>query len=345
MNHMFSASKQVHSGIQSSPASTKSASSQQAKAAVPKARKVLPITEPSPTTSKAQKVLPITESRKAQAATSTQTGIQSQSRLSRNVAGHQNGEKPRKHALLIVDPDSKAQVLPPAPKPSMAEPRVAAISMTQNAPRSSKHLLSIVDPTNKQSVQLVHSSPATDKPAAPNARAVSRPAIKRALQIIDPQNKEAVTVPAQLDQLSGSQLSRTVSSTSAASSDHGRTGKRPVAITDPHHKQPVQLPVRADSLGRNHLLRTVSSTSAASTDSNRPGKRALAIVDPYNKEHVRLPAPSFKSAIPSSSAQRKALTIVDPHNKQPVLLPGSTGSELGGVQTESRSELELHSLS
>ena len=143
-------------------------------------------------------------------------------------------------------------------------------------------------------------------------------------------------MPSNLAQPSTSQLSRSISVTSAQSSDHEAAGKRTLTIVDPQSREAVQLPVRSDSLGSNHLHRSLSSASAASSDPARPGKRMLTIVDPQNKEPVQVPAQQLQ--VPKASkAQKKALVIVDPLNKQPVALPssGNTGSLTPGMSLQS----------
>ena len=295
MNHMFSGNK-IPGGLQS-----------------PAGNKTAPLQQPAQTMQKARKVLPITEPKKKQATASVRAGAQPIPTFSKAVSGLQSAAQARKHALAIVHPDSKAQILPAGSAPSTN----ANVSTPNTELKASKHLISIVDPKNKQPVQLPDSANKATK-QFPSSR---QPA-KRAIQIVDPQNKEAVAVPSKLAQPSTSQLSRSISITSAQSSDHGTAGKRTLTIVDPHSKEAVQLPVRSDSLGSNHLHRSLSSISAASSDSARPGKRTLTIVDPHNKEPVQVPAQQ-SMAPKASKAQRKALAIVDPLNKHQVALPSS----------------------
>lgn len=292
VNHMFSGYK-IPGGLQS-PSGNKTASLQQPTQSMQKARKVLPITEP----------------KQKQATASVRAGAQPIPPFSKAVSGLQSAAQPP--ALAIVHPDSKAQTLPAGSAPSAN----ANVSTPNTDLKASKHLISIVDPKNKQPVQLPDRANKATK-HFPN----SRHSAKRAVQIVDPQNKEAVAVPSKLAQPSTSQLSGSISITSAQSSDHGTAGKRTLTIVDPHSKQAVQLPVRSDSLGSNHL-RSLSSISAASFDSARPGKRTLTIVDPQNKEPVQVPAQQ-SMATKASKAQRKALAVVDPLNKHRVTLPSS----------------------
>ena len=306
MNHIFSGNK-MPNGIQS-PASTKSASLQQPQPA-PKTRKVLPITDP----------------KKKQAVAASTRSLPSTTQLSKSASSQQVVDKPRKHALAIVHPESKAQILPPAPESVLAGATATVSSGHKGSVRGSKHLIRILDPVNKQAVQLPHSSPAVSQAAQQLPDGGSQQPVKRVLQILDPQNKEAIALPAKPDQSGNSQISRTVSSSSAAVSDHSRAGRR-LSIVDPQNKQPVQLPVRSDSLGSNSLHRSVSSISAASVESGRTGKHLLTIVDPQNKELVQLPAQPIKPAA-TGSKSRKTLAIVDPQNRQPMMLQSKDGSE------------------
>ena len=211
------------------------------------------------------------------------------------------------------------------------------------APRMESRGPVIGDPTH----QAIAAAAAWASANAKHEPAAAQKPGKRALAIVDPASKQ--TLPAPASAASGTQLTRTDSS---SSSHAEKPGKKLISIVDPTNKQPVQLPSKP--LGPSRLIRTNSSTSAVSSDNSLPARRAIPIVDPVNKQPVaigsthsqKLAAPASVQGPQHASAMTKRargpIAIVDPVTASQVQLPAvdisahKTGLSPASVQSQGR---------
>ena len=191
-------------------------------------------------------------------------------------------QNPAKHALAIVDPESRQALPVPGSATSGTQlRRTDSSSSSSQTEKPGKKLISIVDPTNKQPVQL------PSKPLGPSrlirtnssTSAVSSDSslpAKRAIPIVDPVNKQPVAIGSTQPQKMTAPASVPGSQPASAMS---KRAKGPIAIVDPATASEVQLPAVDVSVRKTGL----PSTNVQSHGRMIRARKPLAIVDPKTK--------------------------------------------------------------
>lgn len=230
-------------------------------------------------------------------------------------------QKPGKHALAIVDPESRQTLPVPGSAASDAQLTRTDSSSSSHAEKPGKKLISIVDPTNKQPVQL------PSKPVGPSrliransgTSAVSSDSglpAKRGIPIVDPLNKQPVAIGS-----AQSQKQAAPASVQGPQPAMSKQAKGPIAIVDPVTASEVQLPAVDISTRKTGFAATPGQSQRVMIRARKP----LAIVDPKPKAgplsavsstavtHAPLPqstAPSLAGASVADSV-KLALSVAD----------------------------------
>lgn len=168
-------------------------------------------------------------------------------------------QKPGRHAIAFVDPQTRKQVI------------------------KGKKLLAITDPTSKQAVQLPVKGLANSSLVSTSlSNAVcSRPerSVKRTIAIVDPHSKQPVMLPqAPLSSQQASAVSEVRGRSEQTTFDGDSKTKAIIAIIDPTTSPQVKLPDTKPSC-------RALSRSAQRFSVDRP-KKVLTIVDPAPKASV-----------------------------------------------------------